>query len=116
MRSGSILEYKSRGRGFESYSGHFHSHKLSRLIFQILLLFKFNGVAGIVKVLSQRPMIECIQNTLLPESTAHALATLIARPRSLNRVVLDSSVQMETDCCWSRFRPELISQRPQKLI
>ncbi len=25
-RSGSVLEYKSRGRGFESYSGHFHSH------------------------------------------------------------------------------------------
>ncbi len=37
-----VLEYKSRGRGFESYSGHFHSHKLSRLIFQILLLLKFN--------------------------------------------------------------------------
>ena len=35
------LEYESRGRGFESYSGHFHSHKLSRLILQILLLLKF---------------------------------------------------------------------------
>ncbi len=31
MRRGSTLEYGSRGRGFESYSGHFHSHKLSRL-------------------------------------------------------------------------------------
>ena len=30
MRSGSVQEYKSRGRGFQSYSGHFHSHKLSR--------------------------------------------------------------------------------------
>ena len=37
-----VLEYKSRGRGFESYSSHFHSHKLSRLIFQILLLLMFN--------------------------------------------------------------------------
>ena len=35
---GSVLEYKSRGRGFESYSGHIHCHKLSRLIFEILLL------------------------------------------------------------------------------
>ena len=32
VRSGSALEYESRGRGFESYSGHFHSHILSRLI------------------------------------------------------------------------------------
>ena len=30
-----------RGRGFKSYSGHFHSHKLSRLIFKILLLVKY---------------------------------------------------------------------------
>lgn len=25
------LEYESRGRGFESYSPYFHSHKLSRM-------------------------------------------------------------------------------------
>ena len=30
----SALEYESRGRGLDFYSGHFHSHKLSRLIFQ----------------------------------------------------------------------------------
>ncbi len=28
---GSALEYESRGRGLESYSGHFHSHRLSQL-------------------------------------------------------------------------------------
>ncbi len=31
MCSGSTLEYESRGRGFEPYSGHLHSHKFSRL-------------------------------------------------------------------------------------
>ena len=30
--SGSTLEYEARGGGFESYSGHFHFHKLSRLV------------------------------------------------------------------------------------
>ncbi len=34
LRSGSALEYESRGRGFESYSGQFHSHKLSRLTYE----------------------------------------------------------------------------------
>ena len=29
-----------RSRGFESYSGHFHPHRLFRLIFQILLHLK----------------------------------------------------------------------------
>ncbi len=38
--SRSVLQYKSRGRGFESYSGHFHSHKLSRLSFSKLQLAK----------------------------------------------------------------------------
>ncbi len=31
LRSGSALEYKSRGPGLVSYSGHFHSHKSSWL-------------------------------------------------------------------------------------
>ncbi len=39
--SSRALEYESRGRGFESYSGHFHSHRISRLIFPILHLLKF---------------------------------------------------------------------------
>ncbi len=41
LHSGSALEYQSRCRGFESYSGHFHSHKLPRLVFKILLLPEF---------------------------------------------------------------------------
>ncbi len=42
--NGSALEYESRGRGFESYSGHLHSNKLSRLIHQILLILKFTNI------------------------------------------------------------------------
>ncbi len=45
MCSGSALEFESRDRGFESYSGHFHSHKLSRLTFSFVVLVFLCNIA-----------------------------------------------------------------------
>ena len=46
LRNGTILQYKSRGRGFESYSGHFHSHKLS----QLRLCLKLNWIENVFEM------------------------------------------------------------------